>query len=143
MKSGYKLLYEEARREDASVSSKEGMVELWSRIWKVKVPSKILHFLWRACADYLPIKVSLMKRRTVDDSHCELCVRLPKDTKHALWSFEAVRRVRCMDFNWTTKGMTAYGSFLDLVELCLTKPGVGELLGSLLGSFGLTETKSG
>ena len=25
------------------------------------------------------------------------------------------------------KRVTAYGSFLDLVELCLTKPGVGEV----------------
>ena len=34
-----------------------------------------------------------------------------------------------MDFSWVTEGMTAYGSFLDLVELCLTKPGASELFG--------------
>lgn len=102
MKSGYKLLCEEARREDASGSSREGMVELWSRIWKLKVLGKILHFLWKTCTDCLPTKVNLIKRRIVDDSHCELCGRLPEDTKHAPWSCEAVRRVWCMDFNWVT-----------------------------------------
>ena len=129
MKSGYKLLCEKARREDASGSSREGMAELWSRIWKLKVLGKILHFLWKACTYCLPTKVNLMKRRIVDDSHCEPCGRLPEDTKHALWSCEAVRRVWCMDFNWVTEGMTAYGSFLDLMELCLTKLGAGELFG--------------
>ena len=129
VKSCYKLLCEESRREDASISNREGMVELWSRIWKLKVPGKILHILWRACADCLPTKVNIMKRRIVDDSHCELCGRLPNDTKHALWSCEAMRRVWCMDFNWVTEGITAYGSFLDLVELCLTKPSAGELFG--------------
>ena len=34
-----------------------------------------------------------------------------------------------MDFNWVTEGMTAYGSFLDLMEPCLTKLGAGELFG--------------
>ena len=40
-----------------------------------------------------------------------------------------MKRVRCVDFSWVTEGMTAYGSFLDLVELCLTKPGASELFG--------------
>ena len=83
MKSGYKLLCEEARREDASGSSREGMAELWSRIWKLKVLGKILHFLWKACTDCLPTKVNLINRRIMDDSHCEPCGRLPEDTKHA------------------------------------------------------------
>uniref|UniRef100_A0A7N2QYP5 Reverse transcriptase zinc-binding domain-containing protein n=1 Tax=Quercus lobata TaxID=97700 RepID=A0A7N2QYP5_QUELO len=91
VKSGYKLLCEEARREDASGSSREGMAELWSRIWKLKVPGKILHFLWKACTDCLPTK-------------------------------GLVRGLQLV-----IEGMTAYGSFLDLVELCLTKPGAGEL----------------
>nr|POE90828.1 hypothetical protein CFP56_23122 [Quercus suber] len=101
------------------------MARFWSRIWKLKVPGKILLFLWKACTDCLPTKVNLMKRRIMDDSHCELCGRLPEDTKHALWSCEAVRRVWCVDFNWVTEGMTNYGSFLDLVKQCLTKPGAG------------------
>ena len=59
-----------------------------------------------------------------------VCGRLPENTKHALWDCEAVRRVWCLDFNWVNETETAYRSFLDLVELCLAKPGAGELFGT-------------
>ena len=41
MKSGYKLLCEEERVEEASGSSRQSMAGLWSRIWSLKVPGKI------------------------------------------------------------------------------------------------------
>uniref|UniRef100_A0A7N2M4E0 Uncharacterized protein n=1 Tax=Quercus lobata TaxID=97700 RepID=A0A7N2M4E0_QUELO len=69
VKSGYKLLCEEARMEEASGLSKQGLA--------------------------------------------------------------VVRCVWCSDFNWVSELETAYGSFLDLVELCLAKPGVGELFGTM------------
>ena len=127
VKSGYKMLCEEARLEEASGSHRSGMTDLWSRIWKLKLPGKIIHFLWRACSDCLPTEVNLMKRKIVADPQCELCGSLPEDTKHALWGCEAVRRVWCMEFSWVNKRVTAYGSFLDLVELSLTKLGMGEV----------------
>lgn len=65
VKSGYKLLCEEARLEEALGSNRLGMTNLWYRIWKLKLPGKIIHFLWRACSDCLPTKVNLMKRKIV------------------------------------------------------------------------------
>lgn len=97
VKSGYKMLCEEARLEG---SHRSGMIDLWSRIWKLKLLGKIIHFLWRACSDCLPTKVNLMKRKIVADPQCELCGSLPEDTKHALWGCEAVRRVWCVEFRW-------------------------------------------
>ena len=114
VKFGYKLLCEEGRRDATSGLSREGMAALWSKIWKLKVPRKILHFLWKACNDCLPTKVNL-----VDESHCELCGKQPEDTKHALWSCVAVRRVWCVDFNWVSEDLTVYGMFLDLVCVCI------------------------
>lgn len=35
-----------------------------------------------------------------------------------------------MEFNWVSEWVIAYGSFLDLVELCLTKPGAGKVFGT-------------
>ncbi|KAL4651182.1 hypothetical protein ACB092_01G141000 [Castanea dentata] len=71
-----------------------------------------------------------MKRKIVDDPLCQLCGSLPENAKHALWDCEAVRRVWCLEFNWVSESVTAYGSFLDLVELCLAKPGASELFGT-------------
>jgi len=108
-------------------SHRSGMTDLWSRIWKLKLPGKIIHFLWRDFSDCLLTKVNLMKRKIVADPQCELCGSLPEDTKHALWGCEVVRRVWCVEFSWVDERVATYGSFLDLVELCLTKPGVGEV----------------
>lgn len=72
VKSGYKLLCEEERKDEASGSSRQGMSVLWSKIWSLKVPRKINHFLWRACTDCLPTKTNLLKRKIVADSVCQL-----------------------------------------------------------------------
>ena len=45
MKSGYKLICEDSRSEEASGSTKNGVSSLWYGIWKLKVPGKIKHFL--------------------------------------------------------------------------------------------------
>ena len=127
VKFGYKLLCEEERVEEASGSSRQSMAGLWSRIWSLKVPRKINKFLWRACAKCLPTKVNLMKRKIVVNSICQLSGRFPESTKHALWECEAVRHVWSMEFSWVNEAVTAHGSFMDLVELFVTKPGAGEL----------------
>lgn len=77
VKSGYKLICEEARIEKASGSTRIGVAGLWSRIWKLKVPGKIKHFLWRACSNYFPTKVNLMKRKILAELLCHLCGNFP------------------------------------------------------------------
>ena len=46
MKSGYKSICEDARNEEASASNSAAATDLWSGIWKLKVPGKIKHLLW-------------------------------------------------------------------------------------------------
>ena len=48
VKSGYKMLCEEVRREEASGSIRSGGSGLWKGIWKLKVSGKLKHFLWKA-----------------------------------------------------------------------------------------------
>lgn len=47
VKSGYKCVCEEARMELASGSNKEAVTCLWLGIWKLKIPGKVKHFLWK------------------------------------------------------------------------------------------------
>lgn len=61
VKSGYKGLCEEARREEASGSN--SATGFWSSIWKLQVPGKVKHFLWKACSNNLPTKQNLVKRK--------------------------------------------------------------------------------
>ena len=41
----------------SSSSGSNGLV--WKKIWKMRVPNKIHHFIWRAAKDSLPMKKNL------------------------------------------------------------------------------------
>ena len=100
VKSGYRALCEEARNEEASGSSSVLSTGFWSSIWKLKVPGKVKHFMWKACSDCLPTKTHLVKRRVLTNPFCHLCNRAEEDTHHALWGCEAIKQVWDRDFYW-------------------------------------------
>lgn len=49
------------------------MSNLWKSIWKLECPSKVKHFLWRACKNILPTNYCLAKRKVVNWDGCVLC----------------------------------------------------------------------
>ena len=115
VKSGYKCVCEEARMELASGSNKEAVTCLWLGIWKLKIPGKVKHILWKACTNSLPTKVNLMRKKILTNPQCHLCGKHPEDTLHALWACEVVKRAWCTNFRWVNQFEASYGSFLDLV----------------------------
>nr|POE85851.1 hypothetical protein CFP56_18200 [Quercus suber] len=121
MKSGYRALCDEARRKEASSSNAGLVAGFWTKIWKLGVPGKVKHFLWRACTNSLPTKLNLVKRKIMNKAVYHLCGQTDKDTLHALWGCETVKQVWDRDFNWVNQFEVAQGSFLDLVAKVLTK----------------------
>lgn len=93
VKSSYKCICEDSMSEEASGSTRSAASGLWFGIWKLKMPRKIKHFLWKACAKILPTKVNLMKRKILSSPLYHLCGRCPEDTKRALWDCEVVKSV--------------------------------------------------
>ena len=59
VKTGYKLLCDEEGTDLASASNNESVVRFWRSLWKLNIPGKVRHFLWRACADTLPTQTNL------------------------------------------------------------------------------------
>ena len=89
VKTGYKALYEEARVvEDEMNNSKTNR-----NFWKLKVPGKIKHFLWKSCTNSFPTKVNLLKRTILQEDVCHLCSKNLEDVFHALWGCEKVHQV--------------------------------------------------
>ena len=127
MKSGYKLICEESRSDATSGSNRSAILGLWNGMWKLKVPGKIKHFMWKACSKSLPTKANLMKRKILTDPTCHLCGRVAEDTKHALWDCKAVKVVWCKDFSWVNRFEATHGLWLDLVDRLLSKSRVVEL----------------
>ncbi|XP_050255142.1 uncharacterized protein LOC126701039 [Quercus robur] len=72
VKSGYKMLCEESRREEAASSNREASKALWRGIWKTSTPGKVKHFLWKACSNALPVKLNLVKRKFLEEDVCQL-----------------------------------------------------------------------
>ena len=73
--SGYHLLNEVVADEN-----EDGALTL---IWKMKIPSKVAHFVWRLVRDRLPTRANLRRRNVqLDDYHCPFCLSHEEEASH-------------------------------------------------------------
>ena len=113
IKTGYKALCEESQVVEDEMNDSEA----YRNFWKLKVPGKIKHFLWKSCTNSLPTKVNLLKRTILQEDVCHLCSKNSKDVLHALWGCEKVHQVWQRKFGWLDSNQVALSSFLDLAQL--------------------------
>ncbi|CAN7061567.1 unnamed protein product, partial [Brassica oleracea var. botrytis] len=85
-KSGYKLL-QDLQEQRGPASSRLPPIEkqLWSKLWKVKAPSKLKHFLWRSMSGALAVKQQLRSRGIRLDPVCPLCGLDNENISHMLF----------------------------------------------------------
>lgn len=76
----------------ASSSDAEGDGRNWTKLWKVKVPSKIRVFLWRLAQHSLPTGDLLAHRHMADSATCAICGE-SDSWRHSLISCTLVRCV--------------------------------------------------
>ena len=67
-----------------SSSSSAQLQDVWKKIWKLRVPNKIRHFLWRVVKNSLPTKMNLKARHILMDDTCD-CGDHAKSILHCLW----------------------------------------------------------
>lgn len=65
----------------------------WEIIWKAGTLPKVKNFLWRACWDFLPTKVTLARRHISTEDSCPLCNSEKEDIIHALFLCPQVRNL--------------------------------------------------
>lgn len=135
VKSGYKLLCEDARSDADTVSNSEALHSFWKGIWKMHVPGKIKHFEWRsACSNALPTKMNLVKRKILDDDICQLCQKT-ESTPHALWEGETIQSLWNKNFSWVDRSQSARASFGDLVTLIRVRPHLFDIFATIAWSL--------
>ena len=122
VKSGYKCLYEDLQVREHDPGTMEVDRGLWKRVWKLNVPRKIKHFLWKSCTNSLPTKENLLKKTIVSENVCHLCSKHPEDVKHALWGCLKVCQVWQRSFGWLDNNRVSEGAFSDLVWKVQSKP---------------------
>ena len=98
------MLVDNENQSLPSSSTPNGDGSVWKKIWKVRVPHKIRHFLWRAAKDSLP-KQNLVARHIPIGNVCDGCSDHSESVMHAMWLCDQVRSV------WMTDpGFFVFGS---------------------------------
>nr|POE80999.1 putative ribonuclease h protein [Quercus suber] len=99
VRSAYRLLVELNRKHLPNPSAIELGKGLWKGIWRLGVPQKIKHFLWRAVREALPTKINLCKRQVVVDGMCKQCRDSAEDSIHALWFCDSAKSIWLSNLN--------------------------------------------
>lgn len=86
VKSGYKVAMGYPR-----LQSEQSFV--WWCLWDLPIPPRVRLFLWRACQDILPTRLSLFRRHIIDESLCPMCDGADESTMHALLYCPAARAI--------------------------------------------------
>ena len=89
---------------------------VWKKIWKMKVPNKIRHFIWRAAKDSLPTKVNLKAWHVPVDDVCEGCGDYSESTMHSLWLCDQARAVWMSGLEFQFLIQKGCRTFIELLE---------------------------
>ena len=63
----------------------------WVEVWKMRVTPKIRSFLWRACTNTLPVKLTLKRRHLTEEDRCPLCQKNEESQSHAIMMCEKIQ----------------------------------------------------
>ncbi|XVF66423.1 hypothetical protein PTKIN_Ptkin10aG0034300 [Pterospermum kingtungense] len=67
----------------------------WTKLWSLQVPSKIKHFLWKACRGCLPIKEAFQEHGVSIPLSCVMCSINIEDCWHHLWHCPPLDFLKC------------------------------------------------
>jgi len=90
VKTGYQLLCELEKAEDALSSNTASKKASWNHIWKLNIPNKMRFFCWRTCSEALPTLQNLYRCKVIGSPVCSTCGQHEETTLHALWDCTAI-----------------------------------------------------
>uniref|UniRef100_A0A2N9FGA8 Reverse transcriptase zinc-binding domain-containing protein n=1 Tax=Fagus sylvatica TaxID=28930 RepID=A0A2N9FGA8_FAGSY len=93
VQSAYLQLTKGLSSNAAESSNAEQTKWFWKKLWRLKVPTKCKHLLWRACTVSLPTRSGLQRRGVHIDPKCLLCGYHEETTTHILWACPLARNV--------------------------------------------------
>lgn len=94
MRSCYYQILEQSSIGSSSSSGQAQILspEEWRWLWGLQLPPKVRTFLWRACNDIIPVRVTVMHRHLGSDPYCSLCCLHLESTSHIFFE--------CPWFSW-------------------------------------------
>ncbi|KAL5562617.1 hypothetical protein UlMin_032364 [Ulmus minor] len=93
VRSGYWLALQHKSIPSSSTSS---ITYWWKKFWRLRIPSKIRIFLWKAFHNWIPSSVNLVKHGVPSQNRCLICNEANDTTLHALWGCNALDPLKVM-----------------------------------------------
>lgn len=121
IRSAYYMEKERINSLKGEGSSRSGYTHVWKAVWSLQVPNATMVFLWRACADILPMKEKLLQRRVVDEDLCIFCEREQETMMHILWECPSSTDVWSACDRRIQKTQAQNITFLDVVDSLLLR----------------------
>ncbi|KAK7837048.1 putative ribonuclease h protein [Quercus suber] len=121
VRSAYRMLAMASHNAQLGTSNLNTSKKLWSGIWKLQVPSKVRHFMWRASGEALPTRSNLRYRHVLVDGTCNLCEDHPEDAMHCLWMYDYVKCIWLSDPTFNFPRAKCFNNFCDLVLFVLSE----------------------
>lgn len=94
----------------------------WKKLWTLKLPGKVIHFIWRVCRGCLPTAQALTIKRVAETGQCPWCRNEIETDTHVLFTCDFARSV------WYSAGLqqrvqalgqeAAFTIFLRIFETC-------------------------
>ncbi|KAH9786028.1 reverse transcriptase domain-containing protein [Citrus sinensis] len=88
---------------------------IWQRIWKLKVPAKVKHFMWRAGVNVLPTADNLRPRQVELASTCPICNAADESVVHCLLNYSFAKSCWLLSPIGFEGGCMYFGDWLERV----------------------------
>ncbi|KAL5141003.1 Cullin-1 [Glycine soja] len=86
----------------SEVVSDEKEDRAFTLIWKMKIPSKVAHFVWRLVRDKLPTRANLRRRNVqLDDYNCPFCLSQEEEASHTFFGCQRIMPLWWESLAWT------------------------------------------
>ena len=104
-----------------------GRWEAMENSMETQCPTKGPNFMWRACADILPTRDNLRRRRVDVDRNCEFCRQRPETGAHLLWECPFTRNAWSLSSGKVQKCRNDVWDFFQLFRVLEEKLTMKEL----------------
>ncbi|KAL5548874.1 hypothetical protein UlMin_004105 [Ulmus minor] len=80
-------------------SSTSSLNSWWKQFWRLRVPSKIRVFIWKAFHNWIPSSINLANHGVSSQKRCLICNKADDTTLHALWGCKALDSLKSC-YSW-------------------------------------------
>ncbi|KAF4395712.1 hypothetical protein G4B88_013486 [Cannabis sativa] len=99
VRTGYHVAKQAINRVQPSSSNTETLTRWWKSLWRLPIPPKIRHFVYRLAQHSLPTTNNLYNRHCISSPICPRCSLCFESVQHALFECQEMKKAWSDEFN--------------------------------------------